>query len=67
MIAMTMRENDRPEIVDLQPEDIEVVQRGQTAEASVVEDRLSGTVTLDGQQERVAVLGEQLLPLRVER
>ena len=48
-------------------EDIEVVQRGQTAEAGVVEDRPSGPATLDDQQERVAVLGEQLLPLRVER
>ena len=66
VVAVPVRHHDRPQIGEANLKYVHVVDRGLAAKPCVVDERRTAAVSLDGQQQREAVLGDQLLVLTLQ-
>lgn len=67
VIAMAVREHDRAQVGDSHAEHIQVVQRSSSRPTGIVEEGLAPSVVLHGDQQRVAMLGQEMVGRGIER
>ena len=64
MISMPMREHHRAQIADLHVKDIHIVQNRPSPKSCIIHHRLATIVTVHSQEQRIAMLSDQLLTFR---
>ena len=66
VVGVAVGQDDRAQVAQPDLQDVHVVDRGPRAEARVVEDRRALAAALDGEQQREAVLGQQLRAIALQ-